>query len=115
MKQIMDRSAVVIFSDELREARENALRDSEAFDGMVHVVERLGSFLRGKITHLGDYKEKIQETAIGSALAEEVPGQRPDLHVPFSLLYKSSEKRAMTLCTRVRLLANLRVTQLSCR
>jgi len=71
MKQIMDRSAVVIFSDELREARENALRDSEAFDGIVHVVERLGSFLRGKITHL-----------------EEIPGQRPDLHVPFSLLYK---------------------------
>jgi hypothetical protein len=88
MKQIMDRSAIVIFSDELREARENALRDSEAFDGIVHVVERLGSFLRGKITHLGDYKEKIQETAIGSALAEEIPGQRPDLHVPFSLLYK---------------------------
>jgi hypothetical protein len=42
---LMDRSAVVTFSGQLREARENALRDSEAFDGIVHVVERLGSFL----------------------------------------------------------------------
>jgi hypothetical protein len=49
----MDRSAVVTFSSQLREARENALRDSEAFDGIVHVVERLGSLLDRKILDLG--------------------------------------------------------------
>lgn len=39
----MDRSAVITFSGQLREARGNALRDSEAFDGIIHVVERLGT------------------------------------------------------------------------
>jgi hypothetical protein len=67
----MDRNAAITFSDQLREAREDALRDAEAFDGIIHAVERLGSFLRGKITHLGDYKERIQESAGRSALAED--------------------------------------------
>ena len=31
----MDRSAVITFSGQLREARESALRDSEAFDGII--------------------------------------------------------------------------------
>jgi hypothetical protein len=61
MKQIMDRSAVVIFSDELREARENALRDSEAFDGIVQVVERLGSFLRGKLLTLVTTRKRFKK------------------------------------------------------
>lgn len=83
----MDRNAAITFSDQLREARENALRDSEAFDGILHAVERFGSFLRGRITHLGDYKEKIHESAIQSALAEDIPLQHPGYHIPFSLLY----------------------------
>jgi hypothetical protein len=66
----MDRSAVVTFSGQLREATENALRDSEAFDGIVHVVERLGSFLDRKILDLGKYKAKIGVRASQSALAE---------------------------------------------
>jgi hypothetical protein len=35
----IDREALVTFSGQLREARERALRDSEAFDGIIHVVE----------------------------------------------------------------------------
>ena len=84
----MDRNAVIVFSGQLREARENALRDSEAFDGIVHVVERLGSFLSESITHLGHYREKIEERASQSALAEEIPSQWPDVHIPFSVLYE---------------------------
>jgi hypothetical protein len=83
----MNRSAVVTFSGQLREARENALRDSEAFDGIVHVVERLGSFLNRKILDLGKYKAKIGIRASQSALAEAIPDQWPDVHIPFSLLY----------------------------
>jgi len=87
-KQTMDRSALVTFSDQLREARENALRDSEAFDNIIHVVERLGSYLCGRITNLGDYKKKIQESASNSALSDDIPSQRPDVHIPFSMLYE---------------------------
>jgi CBS domain-containing protein len=83
----MDRSAVITFSGQLREARENALRDSEAFDGIIHVVERLGSFLDEGIGHLGKYKEKIVNKASNSALAEDIPCQQRGIHVPFSLLY----------------------------
>jgi CBS domain-containing protein len=83
----MDRSAVITFSDQLREAREGALRDSEAFDGLIHVVERLGSFLCGEIRHLGRYKEQIEEKAGLSALAVDIPKQWRGVHIPFSLLY----------------------------
>jgi hypothetical protein len=83
----MDRSAVITFSGQLREARENALRDAEAFDGIIHVVERLGSFLCKKVGDLGRYKEEIGERASHSALAEDIPGQWRGVHVPFSLLY----------------------------
>jgi hypothetical protein len=83
----MDRSAVITFSGQLREARENALRDSEAFDGIVHVVERLGSFLVKEIRNLGQYKKDILERAGSSPLAEDIPCQWRGIHVPFSLLY----------------------------
>jgi hypothetical protein len=84
----MDRSAKVTFSEQLREARNNALRDSEAFDGIIHTVERLGSFLCESIGDLGRYKKQIEESAKHSALAEDIPGQRPDVHIPFSVLYE---------------------------
>jgi hypothetical protein len=83
----LDRSAVVTFCDQLREARENALRDAEAFDGLIHVVERLGSFLFGQIAHLGRYKPALVQAASHSALAEQIPEQHGNLHIPFSLLY----------------------------
>lgn len=83
----MNRGAVITFSAQLREARENALRDSEAFDGIIHVVERLGSFLDQKIGDLGRYKRQIDEKARHSALAKDVPDQWRSIHVPFALLY----------------------------
>lgn len=83
----MDRSALVTFSGQLREARENALRDSEAFDGIIHVVERLGSFLGRKIADLGKYKEDLEDRASHSALSKDVPDRWPSVHIPFSLLY----------------------------
>jgi hypothetical protein len=83
----MNRDAVITFSAQLREARENALRDSEAFDGIIHVLERLGSFLDQKIGDLGKYKRQINEKARDSALAKDVPDQWRSIHVPFDLLY----------------------------
>jgi hypothetical protein len=83
----MDRGALVTFSGQLREARENALRDSDAFDGIIHMVERLGSFLGKKIGDLGKYREDLEDRASHSALAKDVPNQWPSVHIPFSLLY----------------------------
>ncbi len=80
-----------MFSEQLREARENAIRDSEAFDGIIHAVERLGSFLAPDLEmhrrNLGGYKSAIQERVTGSALAEDIPRGWPGLHTPFSRLY----------------------------
>jgi hypothetical protein len=76
-----------MFSAQLREAREGALSDAEAFDGIIHVVERLGSLLSEGIWNLGHYKEKIVSRAGWSALAEEIPDQWREGHIPFSLLY----------------------------
>ncbi len=83
----MERNAVITFAGQLREARESALRDCEAFDGILYAVERLGSFLYGKIKHLGAYQSKIEAIASDSPLAETIPCRYPSLHVPFSRLY----------------------------
>jgi hypothetical protein len=83
----MDKNAVMTFSAQLREARESALQDCEAFDGIIHVVERLGSFLSKKIGHLGEYKHEIEITASGSGLAEDIPSEWREVHLPFSRLY----------------------------
>jgi hypothetical protein len=76
------------FSGQFREARENALRDSEAFDGIVHVVERLGSFLCKSIIDLGRYREKIEERAGHSALARRYSQPVPRCSHSFLMLYE---------------------------
>jgi hypothetical protein len=83
----MDRSAVLTFCEQLRQARDHAFRDSEAFDEIIHVVGRLGSFLYKALGDLGRYKKDIEEWARQSALAEDLPAQWRGFHVPFSLLY----------------------------
>jgi hypothetical protein len=83
----MNHDAVIAFAAQLREARENAVRDSEAFDGIIHVVERLGSFLHPSGQNLGKYKAKIGEEASRSALSNDIPRCWPGLHSPFSRLY----------------------------
>jgi len=76
------------FRLQLRLARENALKDAEAFDGIIHAVERLGSFLFGEVDGLGPYQSDVEELAKLSALAYEVPEKWRYIHIPFSLLYR---------------------------
>jgi hypothetical protein len=49
------------FADQLRTAREAALKDAEAFDGIIHAIERLGSFLMGSTLDLGKYKDHLSK------------------------------------------------------
>lgn len=53
----------ISFRDLLREARAQAINDAEAFDELLFVFEKLGSFLKGVIGALGLYKEKIIDLA----------------------------------------------------
>lgn len=68
-------------------AREDALKDAEAFEGIIHVVERLGQFLFPKGRGLGDYKPAVSKVAKHSALATDVPAKTRNVHTPFDLLY----------------------------
>jgi CBS domain-containing protein len=81
------RVAALVFADQLRSAREAALKDAEAFDGIIHAVERLGSFLSPKSENLGQYKCELEKIASTSAMAEEVPKSFRNVLTPFSLLF----------------------------
>ena len=80
----MERIAELAFADQLRAAREAALRDSEAFDVIIHSFERLGSFLTLKCSALSEYGDELEKIALTSALAEEVPKLCRGALTPFS-------------------------------
>jgi len=83
----MDREVALHFRDQLREARAVALKDNEAFEQVVFVIERIGIYVTGHIESLGRYAESIAEKANRSPLAEKIPAQLPDWHAAFTTLY----------------------------
>lgn len=83
----LDLQAAVHFRDELREARQLALRDAENFEELLFVVERLGSFLIKKIEDLARYAGPVASVAGESPLAKTVPAKWPQLHTRFGRLY----------------------------
>jgi hypothetical protein len=83
----MERAAAVAFANQLRSAREASCKDAEAFEGIVHAIERLGSFLTRSIGDLAKYKDELQKIATTSALAEQVPDSFRSVLTPFSQLF----------------------------
>jgi hypothetical protein len=75
------------FRDQFRQARATALRDAEAFEEIVFVLERMGSFLTGKIQALGRYEAAISAVSLQSPLAAEIPDHQPEFHSEFKVLY----------------------------
>lgn len=73
--------------NELRAARTETYRDAEAFDQVLFAIERLGSFIAGKIGTLKIYDMHLRKKARLSPLAEAIPKQLPNWHAPFSTLY----------------------------
>ena len=62
LKELRENPEIVrSFCEQFREARATALRDAEAFDEIIHTVERLGSFLSGKTGTLRSYREAFNE------------------------------------------------------
>jgi hypothetical protein len=83
----MERAVEIAFANQLRCAREAALKDAEAFDGIIHCVERLGKFLIKRSTgDLGKYRSALKEISSRSALAEDLPERFRGLLTPFSPL-----------------------------
>lgn len=64
---ILTREPAIAFLNQVRSARLAALADAEAFDGIIHAVERLGSYLskersgdQGKPGSLFNYAEELK-------------------------------------------------------
>jgi CBS domain-containing protein len=63
-----NREIVQGFCQQFREARAGALCDAEAFEEIIHVVERLGSFPTCRVGTLGDYGDALTEFVSSSAV-----------------------------------------------
>jgi hypothetical protein len=84
----LDREIAIHFRDELREARAAALKNAQAFEEVIFVVERLGIQLTKKVSGLGDYSEKIAEIADFSPLSMRSPEVLGQWQTDFRKLYK---------------------------
>jgi hypothetical protein len=92
----LTRPAAIAFADQLRAARHAALKDAEDFDEIIHVVERLGSYLtKEKFADVGDYgslkKYKpslVELAASNSGLAFCLPVLFRNVLTPFDQLYE---------------------------
>jgi hypothetical protein len=80
------------FRDQLRDARAIALRDAEAFEDIVFVLERLGAYLEGRMGDLGQYRDKICGVAASSPMAVDVPSTLPEFHSSFEVRYEMVRK-----------------------
>ena len=83
----MEQEVALHFRDQLRAARAVALRDAEAFQEIVFVLERLGAHLSNGMGNLGTYLGAIKDEALSSPMAVEVPRVLPDFHQEFEAKY----------------------------
>src|SRR5947209_18310844 len=74
--------------DSLRDSRAVAVRDAEAFEGVIHAIERLGIILSKGITNLNGYEGCITQLAACSPRANTIARRWRDLHTPFGTLYE---------------------------
>lgn len=84
----MNREVARFFRDQFRNARAVAFQDAEEFQEIIFVIERFGAYLIGQIKGLGNYKTSIEQEALNSPLAEEIPNQCTAWHPRFSTIYE---------------------------
>src|SRR5216684_3616713 len=84
----MKQEVALHFRDQLRVARAAALRDAEAFQEIVFVLERMGAFLSNDRKNLGKYFLEIKAEAVRSPMAKEVPMELPHFHQQFDVKYQ---------------------------
>ncbi len=83
----MTPEAALHFRDHLRDARAEVLRNAEAYEAVVHVLERMGSYLSPDGKGLADYETELAKVAGKSALARQAPLANPDFHLCFKTLF----------------------------
>ena len=90
----LTRESARTFADQFRSARLTALADSESFEQIIHVIERLGSYLtkeqygdKGDYGNLGKYRTRLVELVKSRGLAVESRPQFNHLLTPFETLY----------------------------
>jgi hypothetical protein len=83
----LSREARIYFRDTLRDARSIALRDSEGFTAILFAIERLGRFLSGRGSGLGQYQRRILELAGASPLSRAQGTVARSLHIPIDHLF----------------------------
>jgi hypothetical protein len=83
----MEQQVALHFRDQLRTARAATLRDAEAFQEIVFVLERLGGYLSNERGNLGTYLTRIKDVAAHSPMANEVPREFPEFHQQFDVKY----------------------------
>jgi CBS domain-containing protein len=84
----MQREIALHFRDQMRAARALALRDAEAFQEIVFVIERLGAYLLGRMGDMGKYRDVIVSLAAHSPMATDVPSKVSDSHSQFIMKYE---------------------------
>lgn len=75
------------FLDELRKARFAAQKDAEAFDEVLFVLERIGSYRLGEVSTLGPYRPSLLQLATESSLGRTLPPQQRAWHTEANVLY----------------------------
>jgi len=75
------------FRDQLRTARASILSDSEAYEKVVLVLERMGKVLFPAGNGLGDFWPALEEVAHKSPLAKDLPQTWPQYHATFGSLF----------------------------
>src|SRR5947209_3392482 len=80
----------VAFARQFRAARAMALRDAEAFEEHLFVLERLGSYITSSVGDLGKYQGPLEDLAMESALAFDAERKCAQIHVSFSALYQEA-------------------------
>ncbi len=83
----LDQEVALHFRDQLRAARAAALRDAEAFQEIVFVLERLGAYLSNERGSLWSYGPRIKDQVAHCPMAEEVPRELPEFHQQFDVKY----------------------------
>jgi len=84
----MEHEVALFFRDQFRAARATVLRDSEAYEAVVLVLERLGRLHLPQAKGMGPVKGKLSEVAQRSALSRGIPAMWPDFHLTFDALYE---------------------------
>ena len=77
----------IAFRDLLRDARAQAIKDSERFEELLFVFEKLGSLLTQRIGALGHYQSEIVTLAEESTLAENIPSLYRESHSSATVLF----------------------------